>query len=77
MRRSRSLAEHQTEILDLFFGDIRPLPNDVLLVILSLAGLARCRRKLVVYRLYFPRLVTRIKKHDKVATASDERVSPQ
>lgn len=59
MRRSRSLAEHRAEILDLFFGDIRPVPDPLLLEILAFADLAQCRRRLIVYRLFFPRLVTK------------------
>ena len=45
----------KNDILELFFGDVRPLPDDILFVLLEIAGLARLRNsQLSFYWIYVP-----------------------
>ena len=74
MRESRTRKEHQTAILNLFLGEVRPLPDPLLFLILRLAGLASIGRHLVTYSLFFPRL---LKRHEPVDKAFDVGVPPK
>ena len=46
---------HRHNILELFFADVRPLPDDLLFLLLEIAGLARIRNsRLSFYWIYVP-----------------------
>ena len=74
MRESRTRKEHQTAILNLFFGEVRPLPDPLLFLILKIAGLASIGRHLVTYSLFFPHLLQR---DEPLEQAPDVGVPPQ
>ena len=47
------------EIITIFCGNVRPLPDPILLYVLEYAGLVRVGSRFLTYQLFFPRLVQR------------------
>lgn len=51
----QSMKIHRIDIVNLFFGNVRPLPDDILFMILDIAGLARMRNgRISFYWIYVP-----------------------
>ena len=73
-RESRTMREHKSAVLNMFFGDPedRPLPDPLLLIILEIAGLAHLGHRLMTYTLFFPRLIQRRRRrHDSLESSGD------
>ena len=53
--RLLNMIIQRRNLLELFFGDVRPLPDDLLFLLLEIAGLARLRNsRLSFYWIYVP-----------------------
>ena len=67
---------HSRELVELFFGEVRPMPDPLLIYVLEFAGLANIGRKWLSYILFFPKLVRR---HENVEVddSRDENVPPK
>ena len=71
------MRRYNHELLELFYGDVRPLPDPILIMCLEYSGLATIGRKHLSYILFFPKLLKRHKKYDKMDEARDENVPPK
>ena len=68
------MRKHSKELVELFFGDFRPIPDPLLVYVLEYAGLATIGRKWLSYILFFPKLV---KRHEPVDDPCHENVPPK
>ena len=68
--------QHTRELVQLFFGDVRPFPEPLLIYVLEYAGLANIGRNYLSYVLFFPSLVKRLE-NVEVDDPRDENVPPK
>ena len=72
------MRRHNNELLELFYGDVRPFPDPILIMCLEFAGLATIGRKYLSWVLFFPQLVKRhTKRYEPLDETCDENVPPK